>query len=114
MDGTVTNLPHIAKTQIAKFPEVTALVVTDEVGSLLESSGDIDGEALGAVHVVAMQALSRCGNALGIGSLQRVTIISPRRTCLISLYEQQVLGVYVDSTKPIAAFEKKLETALRR
>jgi predicted regulator of Ras-like GTPase activity (Roadblock/LC7/MglB family) len=110
----VTNLPHIAKTQIAKYPEVTALVVTDDVGSLLESSGDVDGEALGAVHVVTMQALSRCGNGLGLGSLQRVTVTAPRRTCLIAIYEQHVLGVYVDSTKPIGAFEKKLETALRR
>jgi hypothetical protein len=25
-----------------------------------------------------------------------------------------VLGVYIDPTKPIGAFEKKLETALRR
>ena len=70
----MSSLPHIAKTQIAKFPEVTALVVTDDAGSLLESSGDIDGEALGAVHVVTMQALTRCGNALGLGSLQRVTV----------------------------------------
>ena len=110
----MTNLPHIAKTQIAKFPEVTALVVTDEVGSLLESSGDVDGEALGAVHVVTMQALTRCGNGLGIGVLQRITVTAPRRTCLIAVYEQQVLGVYVDSTKPLGAFEKKLETVLRR
>ncbi|HET7504608.1 MAG TPA: roadblock/LC7 domain-containing protein [Kofleriaceae bacterium] len=110
----MSNLPHIAKTQLAKFPEVTALVVTDEAGSLLESSGDIDGEALGAVHVVTTQALARCGNALGLGPLDRVTIVGPRRTCLITLYEQQVLGVYMDPTKPLGAFEKKLESALRR
>lgn len=110
----MSNLPHIAKMQIAKFPEVAALVVTDDAGSLLESSGDIDGEALGAVHVVTLQALSRCGNALGLGQLQRVTITGPRRACLIAAYDQEVLGVYVDPTKPIGAFEKKLETALRR
>jgi len=110
----MSNLPHIAKMQIAKFPEVAALVVTDDAGSLLESSGDIDGEALGAVHVVTMQALSRCGNALGLGSLQRITVTGQRRSCLIAVYEQEVLGVYIDPTKPIGAFEKKLETALRR
>ena len=110
----MSNLPHIAKTQIAKFPEVAAMVVTDDAGSLLESSGDIDGEAIGAVHVVTMQALARCGNALGLGSLQRVTVTGPRRACLIALYEHEVLGVYMDPTKPIGAFEKKLETALRR
>jgi predicted regulator of Ras-like GTPase activity (Roadblock/LC7/MglB family) len=110
----MSNLPHIAKTQIAKFPEVTALVVTDDAGSLLESSGDIDAETLGAVHVVAMQALTRCGNALGLGALDRVTIVGPKRACLIAPYDQEVLGVYVDPTKPLGAFEKKLETALRR
>jgi len=110
----MSNLPHIAKTQIAKFPEVAALVVTDDAGSLLESSGDIDGEAIGAVHVVTMQALTRCGNALGLGPLQRVTVTGSRRACLIAIYEQEVLGIYVDPTNPLAAFEKKLETALRR
>ena len=110
----MSNLPHIAKTQIAKFPEVAAVVVTDDAGSLLEASGDIDGEAIGAVHVVTMQALTRCGNALGLGPLQRVTITGPHRACLIAIYEQEVLGIYVDPTKPIGVFEKKLETALRR
>jgi predicted regulator of Ras-like GTPase activity (Roadblock/LC7/MglB family) len=110
----MSNLPHIAKTQVAKFPEVTALVVTDDSGSLLEASGDIDAEAIGAVHVVTAQALARCGNALGLGTLDRATIVGSKRTCLIALYEQQVLGVYVDPTKPLGAFEKKLEMALRR
>ena len=110
----MSNIPQIAKTQIAKFPEVTALVVTDDAGALLESSGDIDGEALGAVHVVTTQALARCGNALGLGPLLRVTVAGPRRACLIALYDEEVLGVYVDPTKPIGLFEKKLDTALRR
>jgi len=110
----MSTLPHIAKTQLAKFPEVTAFVVTDEAGSLLESSGDIDAETLGAVHVVMMQALKRCGNALGLGQLQRITVTGPHRACLITPYEQEVLGVYTDPTKPLSAFEKKLETVLKR
>jgi predicted regulator of Ras-like GTPase activity (Roadblock/LC7/MglB family) len=110
----MSTLSHVAKTQIAKFPEVIALVVTDENGSLLESSGDIDGEALGAVHVVMTQAITRCGNALGLGSLERITVTSSKRACLITLGPQEILGVYVDATKPIGAFEKKLETALGR
>jgi predicted regulator of Ras-like GTPase activity (Roadblock/LC7/MglB family) len=110
----MSDLPHIAKTQIAKFPEVTALVVTDDAGSLLESSGDIDSEAIGAVHVVTMQALTRCGNALGLGALERLTVTGPKRACLIAVYDHEVLGIYVDPTKPIGAFEKKLDSALRR
>jgi predicted regulator of Ras-like GTPase activity (Roadblock/LC7/MglB family) len=110
----MSNLPQIAKSQIAKFPEVIALVVTDDTGSLLESSGDVDGEALGAVHVVTTQALDRCGDALGLGPLQRVTVTGPRRACLIAVYDQEVLGAYLDPTKPIGTFEKKLDMALRR
>ena len=110
----MSNLPHIAKTQLVKFPEVTALVVTDDEGSLIESSGDIDAEAIGAVSVVTMHAVTRCGEALGLGSLERVIIAGSKRACLIAPYEQQVLGVYFDSTKPISAFENKLETALKR
>jgi predicted regulator of Ras-like GTPase activity (Roadblock/LC7/MglB family) len=110
----MSNLPHIAKTQIAKFPEVTALVVTDDTGTLLDSSGDIDGESFGAVHVVAMQALLRCGSALGLGALQRITVTGARRACVISLYDREVLGVYIDPSKSLGAFEKKLDTALRR
>jgi predicted regulator of Ras-like GTPase activity (Roadblock/LC7/MglB family) len=110
----LTGLPHIAKTQIAKFPEVTALVVTDAVGALLESSGDIDGEAIGAVHAVTMQALTRCGRALGLGTFERLTVTGGRRACLIGVYDSEVLGIYLDPTKPISALEKKLESALRR
>lgn len=110
----MSNLPQIAKTQIAKFPEVAALVVTDDVGSLIESSGDIDGEAIGAVHAVTTQALIRCGDALGLGPLQRVTVTGPQHACLIGIYDREVLGIYVDPTRPIGAFENKLDTALRR
>jgi predicted regulator of Ras-like GTPase activity (Roadblock/LC7/MglB family) len=110
----MSNLPQIAKTQIAKLPEVVALVVTDDAGALLESSGDIDGEALGAVHVVTTQALARCGDALGLGPLHRVAVAGPRRACLISVHDREVLGIYLDPTRPIGVFEKKLDMALRR
>jgi len=110
----MSNLPQIAKMQIAKFPEVTALVVTDDAGSLLESSGDIDSEAIGAVHVVTMQALSRCGSALGLGVLEKLTVTGGAHACLIAVYDDEVLGIYVDPTKPIGAFEKKLESTLQR
>lgn len=110
----MSDLPHIAKTQIAKFPEVTALVVTDEGGSPLESSGDIDGEACGAVHVVAVQTMDRCGSALGLGRLERVAIASSTRCCVIAPVGQEVLAVYADPNRSIGTLEKKLEVALRR
>jgi len=110
----MSNLSHIAKTQIAQLPEVLALVVTDDLGALLESSGELDGEALGAIHIVVLQTLTRCGNALGLGTLQRCTITGPARACLIGVHGHEVLGVYLDPAKPLGVFERKLETALRR
>jgi predicted regulator of Ras-like GTPase activity (Roadblock/LC7/MglB family) len=110
----MSNLPYIAKTQIATFPEVLALVVTDDAGALLEASGDIDGEALGAVHLVTVQAITRCGNALGLGAIERITITGGKRTCLIAIYDREVLGVFIDSTNPLTAFENKLEAVLPR
>lgn len=110
----MSNLLQTAKTQLARFTEVAGLVVSDETGSLLESSGDIDGEAIGAVHVVTAQALTRCGDGLGLGALQRVVITAPRRACMITVLEEEVLGIYIDPSKPIGVFEKKLDLALRR
>lgn len=110
----MSKLVHLAKTQIATFPEVLAVVLTDDAGALLESSGDLDSEAVGAVHVVTMQAITRCGNALGLGTLERITVTGGQRTCVLAIHGHEVLGVYVDPSKPIGAFENKLEAALRR
>jgi predicted regulator of Ras-like GTPase activity (Roadblock/LC7/MglB family) len=109
----MSSLSQIARLQIATLPEVTALVVTDGLGAVLESTGEIDGEALGAVHAVTTQALTRCGDALGLGPLQRVAITGPRHPCLIAIHDGDVLGVYVDPGKPLGAFEKKLDAVLR-
>lgn len=110
----MSNLRHIAKTQIVKFPEVRALVVTDDAGSLLEVSGDIDGEALGAVNAVTVQALARCGDVLGLGALQRATLTAVRHSSVIAVHEQEILGLQIDPSSPLSAFEKKLDTAMRR
>ena len=110
----MSKLSHLAKTQIAQLPEVLAIVVTDDAGALLESSGELDSEALGAVQVVAMQAITRCGNALGLGTLERITVTGGQRTCVLAIRDREVLGVYLTPQGPIGAFESKLEAALRR
>lgn len=109
----MSNLLHIAKTQLAKLPEVIGLVVTNNEGALLGSIGDLDGEALGAVHASTAQAITRCGNALGLGALEHITVTSSKHAWVIALHEQHILDVYLDAARPIAAFENKLETALR-
>jgi len=110
----MSNLPQIPRTQIAAFPEVLAVVVTDDAGALLASTGEVDGEALGAVHAATTQAITRCGNALGLGHLERITVTGGKRACVMARHEQELLGVYLDGARPIGAFEKKLDTALGR
>lgn len=109
----MSNLLQTAKTQLARFTEVTGLVVSDDTGSLLGTSGDIDGELLGAVHVVVMQALRRCGETLGMGELGRFTLTGAKQACVVAAHGEEVLGVYLNTAKAIGAFEKKLETLLR-
>ena len=113
-----TALSPTAKTQIAKLPEVVGLVITDAAGAVLdatlETSGGLDGETVGAVNLATKHALSRCGNALALGPLQRFTVTGPRRASLVSIFDHHLLGVFIDPTKPIGAFERKLETTLRR
>lgn len=112
-----TSLSSTAKQQIAKLPEVVGLVVTDAAGAVLEASLEttgLDGETVGAVQLAAKQALARCGNALALGPLQRFTITGPRRASLVSVFDHKLLGIFVDPTKPIGAFERKLEAALDR
>src|SRR5512134_2914136 len=93
---------------ITKLPEVVAYVVSDREGMLLESTGDLDGEAVGAVHAVSTDALARAGEWLGLGDLQRTALVGPRTACVITVHGDEVVGVYLDPRKPIAAFETKL------
>lgn len=110
----MSNLRQLAKTQIAKFPEVQSLIVTDEGGALLEVTGPVDGETLGAVNAVAMQALARCGEILGVGPLQRTSVSSPRQSSVIAVHEHEIVGVLLDPSSSLGAFEKKLDGVLRR
>ena len=104
----------LAKSQIARFPEVVATVVTDRSGVLLESTGDIDAETAGAVHAVTTEVLTRTGDALGLGVLQRTSIVGPKQACIITSSEDEIVGVHIDPSKSFGAFEKKLEGVLRQ
>ncbi len=105
---------QVSKSQIIKLPEVVASVVTDRSGMLVESTGDIDGEAAGAVNAVSAEALALTGETLGLGELQRASITGPNTACVIAVQGDEVVGVYVDPKKPIGPFEMKVEGVLRR
>jgi predicted regulator of Ras-like GTPase activity (Roadblock/LC7/MglB family) len=74
----------------------------------------VDGEAIGCVHAVAVHGLSRCGDALGLGTLHRITIAGAHYGCVIAIDDREVLGVYVDPSQALEALESQLDMARGR
>src|SRR4051794_38002737 len=66
--GEMSSMVQLARSQISRLPEVLAMVVTDRAGNLVESNGELDAEAAGAVYAVAAEALTRAGEVLGLGA----------------------------------------------
>lgn len=97
---------------MARLPEVTAWVLSEGSGALVESWGDIDGEATGAVVALTLRAIENIGQNLGIGSLKRASLSGSGWSSVWAVHDQEVLGIYVDPSKPLSAFEKKLDTIL--
>lgn len=113
-NATVNSFAHAARSQIARFPEVLALVVTDRSGAVLDASGELDAEAAGAVYTVAAGALEQVGEQLGLGAFARSSITGPATACLVAPHEDAVVAIHLDPKKPVGAIERKLDTVLRR
>ena len=101
-----------AKSQVARFPEVTALVVSDISGALIDATGEVDGESIAAIIAVAVRSLNAIGDQLGIGCLKRASLTGVGLACVLAVNDQELFGVYVDPTKPLGAFEKRLDGLL--
>jgi len=99
---------------IAKFPEVVGAVLSDLSGALIDSVGKVDGEAASAVHSFSLSSLCQAGDLLGLGSFQRCTIVGPGKSCVLTIEDGAVLGVYVDPSKPLSVVEKKLQDILQK
>jgi hypothetical protein len=87
-------------------------VLSEASGALVESGGEVDGEAMGAVVAVTVRALHTIGEQLGLGPLRRASFVGAGWASVWAVHDQEVLGVYVDPTKPLSAFEKKLDSIL--
>jgi predicted regulator of Ras-like GTPase activity (Roadblock/LC7/MglB family) len=110
----MSNLIQIARAHIARLPEVTAMVVTDQSGALIQSSGEVDGAAAGPVYSVAATALGQAGEQLGLGPLSRASVAGAATACLLVVDAAGVVAIQVDAKKPMGAIEKKLDGLLRR
>ena len=110
----MTNLVQLTRSQICRLPEVTALVISDRSGAMIEATGEIEGEAAGPVYTVAAEALARAGEQLGLGSLLRASITGPTTAAIVSVHDEGVVAVHTDPRKPVAGLEKKLDGVFRR
>ncbi len=99
---------------VASCPEVIGAVVSNPVGALLQSAGDVDGETIGAVLSYSTQVLTQAGESMGLGDLGRVVVAGGKRTCIVTVRHDEVLGVYLDSSRPLASFERKMDELLQR
>lgn len=99
---------------IADLPEVVGVVLSDSSGALLEVTGDIDGEACGAVHSFSVVSFSQAGEILGLGAFERAAVIGASKACFIAAHDGTILGVYVDPTKQFSIVEKKLQNILQK
>jgi hypothetical protein len=98
---------------VAKLPGIVAAALSNDSGTLLQSSGSIDGETAGAIAAFSVQSLGNAGQALGLGSLQRIVVADPARSCMSVVLGDEVLSLYADSGKPFTIVEKKLEELIR-
>jgi hypothetical protein len=94
---------------VAKLPGIVGAALSNDSGSLLESIGNIDGDTVGAVNAFSVQSLGKAGEVLGLGSLQRIIVSDPGRSCVALVLGDEVLSVYADAGKPFANLEKKLD-----
>jgi predicted regulator of Ras-like GTPase activity (Roadblock/LC7/MglB family) len=112
--GTSVGLTMKNFQLVAKCPEVLGAVVGDAEGALIESSGDLDAESAAAVLSYATESLRELGERLGLGAFGRAVVTSPSKSCVVSARQDGILGVFVDATKPVTAFEKKMDELLRQ
>jgi hypothetical protein len=110
----MASFVQLIRTQVPRLPEVIAAVLSDASGALMEFSGEIDGEAAGAISAVAAKSLNGIGEQLGIGGLKRASLVGRGLAFVLATNDQEVMGLFVDPSKPLGAFEKKLDGFLQR
>lgn len=87
-------------TAVAKLPGVIAAVLSDPSGTVLEASGPIEAEMAGAIHSFVFQALTQAGTKLGFDEMKRISVMGPKQVCVLSRLNGNILGTYVDPSKP--------------
>jgi len=94
---------------IQGLPEVLSVVVGDREGSLLDSLEEADAETTAAIAGFAASHLVEAGAILGLGDLERITLLGGGGTTILYLGDEAVLTARVDPRQPVASLEARLE-----
>jgi predicted regulator of Ras-like GTPase activity (Roadblock/LC7/MglB family) len=98
---------------IAKIPGVRNAVMGDLEGTFLEASGDVDGEAMAAEMGLVATTLSAAGEALGLGTLRRVSAAGPVRASVMVLRASKVITASVEPARALPAVEKAVDKSFQ-
>ena len=94
---------------IAKIPGVRSAVLGDLEGTFLEAAGDVDGEAVAAEMGFVANTLTGAGEALGLGTLRRLSAVGPAKASVVVLRASRVLTAKVEPARALAAVEKAVD-----
>lgn len=99
---------------IANLKGVKGAVLGDLAGGFHDAMGELDGEAVAAVMGFVASALGQAGEALGLGSLLRISVASEERGCLVLIRGSSVVTARVEPGRALAALEKVLDASQGR
>ncbi len=106
----MTERPMTDLTTVANVPGVSAAVLGDLAGALLDAVREQDPETVAAVVGFVSSALAQAGDQLGLGALRRVAVAAAGRSCVVVVRGHSVVTAWVEPAR-LGAVEKALDAA---
>jgi len=100
--------------QLGTIPEIKSAVLGDMSGALSESVSEPDAETVAAIMGFTISTVSKAGELLGLGPVQRLSVSGPSKASIATVRGDSVLTTVVDQAKSVPGIEKKLDAILHR
>jgi predicted regulator of Ras-like GTPase activity (Roadblock/LC7/MglB family) len=89
--------------------EVKHAVLANTTGELSETMGEIDGKELAAVMALVANQLDQAGSNLGLGPLEKLTILGEKTSSITAIREGFLVSVGLEPNRSTTAIERKLD-----
>ena len=99
--------------RIAKVPDVRSAVLGDQAGGFFDAVGEPEGEAVAAVMGYFASSMGAAGEALGLGAIDRISLVGKARAVVIFVQGKTVLAANVEPASSLSAAEKALESSIQ-